>query len=229
MSMLYGELANESAAYRAARAELLQAEVALRDQREKVAALRRQLPLDTEVEDYLFHEGPRDLSEDGPIAEVHLSELFDKPDQPLVVYQFMYGVAQENPCTSCTMWTEGLDGVAHHLAQQVNLAVIAAADIGDWRAWGRERGWRRVRLVSSAGTSFKEDFKLQDEDGDQYPGVSVFVKKPDGALAHFYTASAILGKDEYRGIDLLSPVWNLLDLTPNGRQEDWYPDTKYGT
>ena len=225
--MLYGELANESAAYRTARSELLQAEIALRDQREKVAVLRRQLPVDTEVEDYLFHEGPRDLSQDGPISEVRLSELFAKPDQPLVVYQFMYGVAQESPCPSCTMWTDGLNAVAHHLAQQVNFVVIAAAGIKDWRAWGRQRGWSHLRLVSSEGTSFKEDFKLQDEDGDQYPGVSVFVKKADGALAHFYSASAIMGEGEYRGIDLLSPVWNLLDLTPAGRKEDWYPQREY--
>jgi len=95
--MLYGELANESDTYRAARAELLQAEIALRDQREKVAELRRQLPIDTEVEDYLFHEGLRDLSQDAPISEVRLSGLFDKPDQPLVVYQFMYGVARRIP------------------------------------------------------------------------------------------------------------------------------------
>ena len=192
--MLYGELANESAAYGAARAALLQAEIALRDQREKVAELRRQLPVDTEVEEYLFHEGPRDLTQDAPISEVRLAELFDKPDQPPVVYQFMYGVAQENPCPSCTMWTDGLNAVAHHLAQQVNFAVIAAAGIKDWRAWGRQRGWSRLRLVSSAGTSFKEDFKLQDEDGDRYPGVSVFVRKSDGSLRHFYSSSAIMAR-----------------------------------
>jgi predicted dithiol-disulfide oxidoreductase (DUF899 family) len=37
-----------------------------------------------------------------------------------------------------------------------------------------------------------------------------------------------MGEGEYRGIDLLTPVWSLFDLTPAGRQEDWYPDTEYG-
>lgn len=73
--------------------------------------------------------------------------------------------------------------------------------------------------MSSEEKSFKEDFKFQDEDGDQLLCVSVFVKKANGALAHYYSASAIMGEGEYRGIDL---------LTPAGRQEDWYPDTEYG-
>jgi predicted dithiol-disulfide oxidoreductase (DUF899 family) len=33
---------------------------------------------------------------------------------------------------------------------------------------------------------------------------------------------------EERGIDLLAPVWNFLDLTPKGRG-DWYSSLAYGT
>jgi predicted dithiol-disulfide oxidoreductase (DUF899 family) len=124
------------------------------------------------------------------------------------------------------MWTDGLDAVVPHLQQRINVAVVATAEIGAWRALGRERGWRNLRLVSSAGTSFKADFKFEDEDADQYPGVSVFAFDADGALKHFYSASAIMREGEYRGIDLLTPVWNIFDLTREGRGE-WYPDLAY--
>ena len=221
--MHYGRFKEESAAYREARENLLEAELALRDQREKVAELRRSLPLDTEVADYAFKEGARDLSDDGTANEVQLSDLFEKPDRPLVLYQFMYGVAQENPCPMCTMWTDGFDGVGHYLAQQLNFAVVAAADIEPWRAYGHKRGWRNLRLLSSAGTSFKGDFNFEDEDGDQYPGVTVLTRAADGGLRCFYSGSAMMKTDEFRGLDLLTPVWSMLDLTPDGRGED-YPD-----
>jgi predicted dithiol-disulfide oxidoreductase (DUF899 family) len=87
--MLYGKLSNESEQYRKARADLLKAEMALRDQRERVAELRRALPLDTRVDDYLFHEGPADLDQDGPISEVRLSGLFEDSQKPLLVYHFL--------------------------------------------------------------------------------------------------------------------------------------------
>ena len=48
----------------------------------------------------------------------------------------------------------------------------------------------------------------------------------DGLLYHFYSASAIMAENEYRGLDLFTPVWNLLDLTPEGRG-DWLPSVRY--
>ncbi len=223
--MLYGKLTNESEGYSKARAELLEAEIALRDQRERVAELRRQLPLDSQVEDYLFREGPEDLAAEGPISEVRLSGLFEKPDKPVIFYQFMYGAAQEDPCPMCSMWIDGLNGIATHLQPHANFAIVAEAEIGDLRQWGRKRGWNNLRLISCAGSSFKTDLQFQDEDGDQYPGVSVFVKGSDGSLKHFYSGSAIMKEDEYRGMDLITPVWNLLDLTPDGRG-DWWPSVE---
>src|ERR1700719_669282 len=104
--MIPGRLETESTDYRKLRDELLEAEIALKDQRERVAALRRKLPLDTEIQDYEFHEGPADLTKDGPFRTVLLSELFDDPGKPLVVYQYMYGGAQKRPCPSCTMWVD---------------------------------------------------------------------------------------------------------------------------
>ena len=61
--MRYGQYKDESSTYRRAREELLEAELALRNQREMVAAMRRALPLDVQVEDYVFHEGASSLAE----------------------------------------------------------------------------------------------------------------------------------------------------------------------
>jgi predicted dithiol-disulfide oxidoreductase (DUF899 family) len=147
--------ATETEAYRARRAELLEAELELRAQRIRVAALRRELPLDTEVEDYLFEEGPADVTADEPAREVRLSALFDDPAKPLILYHFMYGGAQTRPCPMCTMWIDGFDAVAPYVMQHAGLAVVAQAPVRQLRAWagrgaGRRSGCcRRSRRASS--------------------------------------------------------------------------------
>ena len=78
----------------------IDAEIALKDQRERVAALRRKLPLDMTIQDYEFRVGPADLAKDGPFPIVRLRELFEVPSKPRVVYQYMYGGAQKRPCPS---------------------------------------------------------------------------------------------------------------------------------
>ena len=57
-------------------------------------------------------------------------------------------------------------------------------------------------------------------------GSASSTRAADGAIYHRYTIGADLTNDSARGIDLLSPVWNLLDLTPTGRG-DWYPSHEY--
>jgi predicted dithiol-disulfide oxidoreductase (DUF899 family) len=225
--MRFGPLANESENYRKIREELFEAEVALRDQRERVAALRRKLPLDTNVKDYVFQEGPADLDQDGPVTEVRLSELFAKPDEALVVYQYMFGGTQTKPCTMCTLWVDGFNGIGHHLQQRLNFAIVAQAGIGELRKWARSRGWNKLRLISSAGTDFKTDFHFSDAAGAQWPGVSAFSRSADGSVKHFYSNSALMeDANRTRGIDLLTPFWNILDLTPEGRKE-WMPKLQY--
>ena len=220
--MTIGRLSTEGDKYRRARDELLDAEIALRDQRERVADLRRKLPLDTEIEDYVFHEGSGGLGKDGPISEVRLSSLADDPDKPLIVYQYMYGGAQTAPCEMCTMWVDDFNGVAQDIGHKAIFVIVAQTEIGTFRSWGRGRGWHNLRLLSSAGSTFKTDLKFQDEEGRQFPGLSVFSRASDGTLRHFYSGSAIMREGEYRGMDLYTPVWNLLDVTPNGRG-DWLP------
>ncbi len=227
--MSAGRLADETPEYRRLRDELLEAEIALKDQREAVAELRRRLPRDNPVDPgYLFHEGPRDLAAgDAPIVERKLEELFDDPQKPLVLLHFMYGKKQEQPCPMCTLWADGYERIVPHLEQRMNFAVVVAGEIGRFRAYARERGWRRLRLLSSGASSLKRDLGLEGEDGSQQPGVSVFTLGADGRARHFYSGGAIMAEGQYRGMDLLSPLWNFLDLTPEGRG-DFMPQLGYG-
>ena len=209
---MIGSHPNELPEYRKLRAELLEAEVALRDQRERVAELRRALPRDTVVLDETLAR-----VRDGRVQEVSLSELFADPEKPLVLMHFMYGKAQERPCPMCTAWADGYDGIQRHLRQRVNFAVLVAGDVSAFEAYGRERGWRNLELVSAADSGLKAALGFEDESGAQHPGVSVFLRRGDGALVHTYSVSAWLGEAGFRGMDLLSPIWHYLDLIPEGR------------
>ena len=226
--VLQTNLRGESEEYQVKRDELRLAEIELMRQRERVAAMRRALPRGATVEDYVFEEGPSDLSAgDQAVRRVRLSELFSTPDRPLVIYHLMYGKKQTTPCPMCTMWIDGYNGVAHHLTQNVDLAIAAAADLPALRAHARARGWNRLRLLSCGTNSFKRDLKSEDAEGRQDSTMSVFTRDADGSVRHFYTAHPSMADGcRERGIDLLTPVYNMLDLTPAGRG-NWYASLKY--
>ena len=217
--MRFGRYRRESADHAALRDELLAAEIALRDQRERVAELRRKLPADP-IGDYALRE-----ESGGGVGESLLSQLFESPEQPLVLVHFMFGGAQRKPCPMCTCWADGYDGIVPHLRQRVNFAVAVAGDIGEFAAFGRGRGWRHLRLVSSGGSTLKADLGFEDAEGNQFPGVSVFARR-GGELRHAYSGSALLGEAGGRGMDLLNPLWHFLDLTPDGRGE-FLPELSY--
>lgn len=221
-------LTNESEEYLAKREGLRLAEIELMKHRERVAALRRALPQGAALQDYEFLEGPSDLNAgDEPIHTVKLSELFTAADRPLVIYHLMFGKKQAKPCPMCTMWIDGANGVARHIAQNLDFAVVAAADPGALRNHARERGWNNLRLLSAASNTFKYDLGSEEADGGQDSSVSVFTKDADNTVRHFYTAHPRMAPEiQERGIDLLAPVWNFMDLTPQGRGE-WYASFSY--
>ena len=223
-------LPNESPDYLAKREELRLAEIELMKQRERCAELRRGLPRGATIRDYEFLEGPASLDDgDTPIRAVRLSELFTAPDRSLVIYQFMYGKRQTSPCPMCTAWIDGYNGVAHHLAQNVDMAIVAAADPSTLRAHARTRGWDNLRLLSAGDSTFKYDLGSEDHEGNQDSTISVFTRDSDDKLRHFYSGHPWLADDiKERGIDELIPVWNMLDLTPQGRGS-WYASLDYGT
>ncbi|MCU1319333.1 MAG: hypothetical protein JWP98_851 [Edaphobacter sp.] len=223
-------LTNESEEYLAKREELRLAEIDLMEHRERVAALRRALPQGAALQDYDFLEGPVDLDAgDEPIHTVKLSELFTVASRPLVIYHLMYGKKQVKPCPMCTMWIDGANGVAQHIAQNIDFAVVAAADPKALRDHARERGWNNLRLLCAGSNTFKYDLGSEEVDGGQDSSITVFTKDADNTVRHFYTAHPRMAPNiQERGIDLLAPVWNFLDLTPQGRGE-WYASLAYGT
>lgn len=223
-------LPNESPEYLAKREELRLAEIELMKQRERCAELRRDLPKGATISDYEFLEGPASLEEgDEPVRKVRLSELFTAPDRSLVIYQFMFGKKQTSPCPMCTAWIDSWNGVAHHLAQNIDTAIVAAADPATLRAYARTRGWDKLRLISAGSSTFKYDLGSEDREGNQDSTISVITRDSDGTLRHFYSVHPRLSEDiQERGIDEWNPIWNVLDLTPEGRGE-WYASLDYGT
>lgn len=223
----------ESASYRQARNELLQAEIKLRRDLEAVAALRRNLPLGGEVpQDYTFEEGAPDLDDTKTVHKIHMSELFHPEKDTLLIYNFMYGPEMEAACTSCTSILDGLNGTAPHVVQRGNFAVVAKSPVQRIRDFARSRGWDNLRLLSSSGNTYNRDYYGEGQDGKQQPMLNTFVRR-GGKIYHF-TGTEILfaprepGQDG-RHVDLIWPLWNLFDFTPEGRGTKWYPKLTYKT
>jgi predicted dithiol-disulfide oxidoreductase (DUF899 family) len=229
--MEYTRLAGETDDYRDQREQLRRAELELIEHRERIAAMRRALPVGPVVDDYVFLEGPSDLDAgDEPVREVRLSELFTQPDRPdrsLIVYHLMYGKEQTTPCPMCTMWIDGFNGIARHVTENADLVIVAAADVPALRAHALDRGWYGLRLLSCGDNSFKVDFGSEDQKGVQDSTISVFSRDSSGAVHHRYSARPRAADDvDQRGIDLCCATWHLLDLTPGGRG-DWYASLSY--
>ena len=219
----------ESAAYRDARNELLDAEIDLRRSIEWVAAKRRGLPLGGQVtEDYAFDEA---VEGDGSAPrKVRLSELFADGKDTLVIYSFMYGPQMPAACSSCTSILDALDGEAPHVVERVNLAVVAKSPIARIMEFANGRGWRNLRLLSSADSTYNRDYHAESPEADQWPALNVFVRR-DGVIHHFYNTELLYapfdpGQDG-RHVDSIWPLWNLFDLTPDGRGEKWHPQLSY--
>ena len=214
----------ESARYREERNALLEAETVLMEQREKVARMRRELPLGGAVEtDYMFREGPADLSDDDSahFFDTPLSALFGDGRNSLVVAHIMFAPDADKACPMCSMWADGYNAVTRHLDQRTGFVAVAKAEIGKFRAYARGRGWDKLRLLSSHDNGFNRDFQVELA-GGQLPGLSVFSREADGRIHHRYTTEGSLVFQHHRMMDLYSPVWNLFDLLPEGRG-DWMP------
>lgn len=225
--MVQPRFPNESDEYRDARDELLAAEDELRARIERVAAMRRGLPLGGRVkEDYVF-DG---IGAGGAVEKVKLSDLFAPGKDSLFVYFYMFGPKAERPCPLCTSILDSFDGNFPHITRRVNFAVVARAPIARLAEFAAGRGWKNVRPLSSYGNTFQADYFAEDAEGNQWPMANVFVKR-DGAIRHFWGSELMYRKFEggdMRHVDLLWPLWNVFDLTPEGRGESWYPALSYG-
>jgi predicted dithiol-disulfide oxidoreductase (DUF899 family) len=239
------EFPGESVEYRAARDRLLEQEIELRRAMEAVAAGRRGLPPGGLVpEDYVF-EG---MGSARRPAEVRLSELFANGKDSLVIYSFMFPrdrgdlrpgpeggetarlPREEGPCPSCVALLDQLDAAVEHAEQHINLAVVAKTTADRLLAFAEERGWRRLRFLSSAGNTYNRDYLAETPEGDQRPMLTVFHRDGE-TIRHFWSselfyAPAEPGQDP-RHVGTLEPVWNLFDLTREGRPADWDEQLRY--
>jgi predicted dithiol-disulfide oxidoreductase (DUF899 family) len=210
---------NESSEYRHARNALLAEEIELRRHIERVAALRRSLPLGGKIpEDYTF---------EGENGSVRLSDLFgDK--QSLVLYSMMFGPQRKSACPMCTAMLTSWDGTARNLRERVAIAVTARSPIERLVDFKKDRGWRNLPLYSDTKGDYTRTYVTPD-DGD-VPGLNIFTRR-DGAIHHFWAGEmsgemADPGQDP-RGAPDLDSLWTIFDLTPEGRGGNWYPKLEY--
>jgi predicted dithiol-disulfide oxidoreductase (DUF899 family) len=237
---------NESPDYRVARDRLLEREIELRRAMEAVAEARRELPPGGIVpEDYVF----KGAGDDGAPTDVRLSELFAPGRDSLAIYSFMFprdlgdvrpGPATgqtarlplaEGPCPSCVALLDQLDGAVEHASQLINFTVVAKAPLPRVLTFAEERGWQRLRLLSSAANTYNRDYLAETEEGAQRPMLTVF-HRDGGSIRHFWSSELFYvpsdpGQDP-RHVGTLEPWWNLLDLTPEGRPHDWDEQLSYG-
>jgi predicted dithiol-disulfide oxidoreductase (DUF899 family) len=234
----------ESAEYRTARDRLLAHEIELRRAMEAVAAARRRLPPGGVVpEDYVF----QGVGADGAPTDVKLSELFVPGRDSLVIYSFMFPrdpgdkrpgpstgqtallALEEGPCPSCVALLDQLDGAVEHATQHLNFAVVAKAPLPRVVTFAEERGWRGLQLLSSAGNAYNRDYLAETAEGAQRPMLNVFHRDGE-TIRHFWGSELFYaptdpGQDP-RHVGTLEPVWNLFDLTPEGRP-DWDEQLSY--
>jgi predicted dithiol-disulfide oxidoreductase (DUF899 family) len=211
---------NESEEYRRARQELLVEEIELRRHVERVASLRRDLPLGGEVpDDYHF------VAEDG--SDVSLTDLFGDHDT-LIIYSYMFGPQREAPCPMCTSLMGGLDHKIADIRQRVAIAFTARSPIARLIDAKKSRGWSDLPVYSDNNGDYTRDYVSRD-DADM-PAYNVFSRR-DGVIRHFWS-DEITGEmtdpgQDPRGAVEMDPLWLLLDTTPEGRGTDWSPSLTY--
>jgi len=217
---------NESAIYRDARNKLLEEEIELRRQIELIAQHRRELPPGGKLkEDYIFEE-----MVNGTPANIRFSDLFAEGKPTLIIYSMMYHPDDEKACPSCTSILDGVDGSAPHVRDRVNFVVATKAPLSKAMKWATYRRWRNLRILSSFNNSYNRDYFAEVPNGDQIPAMNVFHKNANG-IFHTYNTELLYAKSEPgqnpRHVDHIWPVWNMFDMTPEGRGTDWYPDYEY--
>lgn len=205
----------------AARTALLVREKELTRARDRLNAERRALPWVKVEKTYSF---------DAPQGRVTLSDLFDGRSQ-LVINHFMFGPGWSEGCVGCSFGADHTDGALVHLEHHdVSMVAVSRAPLAEIEAFRKRMGWR-FPWVSSFGSEFNYDFHvsftpeeiakgrafvnydMREIFGEEISGTSVFYKNADGEVFHTYSTFA-------RGDETLITTYSILDLTPNGRNEN---------
>ena len=218
---------NESSDYREKRDVLLQEEIRLRSEIERVAQLRRELPLGGKLkEDYVFEQ-----LVDGSVREIPFASLFGE-HETLLLYSMMYGAEWDAPCPSCTSIVDGLN--VAHLGTTQRCALVSVADAGAEKlaSWTKKRGWKNIPLVSGRNNSYIMDYAGYEgcKDASMVSNMNVFRRTPEG-IFHFWASELADHPMEENGsnrhVDAIWPMWNLLDMIPEGRGDILVPRQDY--
>lgn len=214
---------NESAAYAKAREALLAEEIEVRRRVGELSKHIRELPEGPEMA-----EGWKFVSPNG--GEVGLADMFG-PHDTLVLYHWMYGPERARPCPMCTNLLGPLAANAADLKQRVSLAVVARSKVERLIAFGMERGWRDLPYYQAVGDEFSLAIGgLDPESKGEIPVLMVLRKKDNRVRLHWMGETTLEmadpGEDPRGAVDI-SPLWNILDLTPAGRDPKWYPKLSY--
>lgn len=212
----------ESEAYASARQALLAEEIDLRRQLARVAEHRRSLPPGPIIaKPYQFI--------DAAGAKLGLIDLFGQHDT-LVTYFWMYGPQRARPCAMCTNLLGPLDGNASDIKQRAALKILGRSPVERQLAFAEERGWTSLNFLQTEGDDYARDIGVLTPDGDEYPALVVYRRA--GTQVRLFWAGEMSetmadpGQDP-RGAPDLAPLWNVLDLTPEGRDPHWYPKLSY--
>ena len=214
----------ESAEYRKARTSLLAEEIALRRQIQRVAEHRRALPPGPVAKDYRFL--------DGQGREIGLIDLFGERDS-LFAYFWMYGPERERPCPMCTSFVGSFDIPLPDIEQRMAVAIVGRSPVARQLAFARERGWSHLKFYQTVGDDFGRDVgAITDGKGGIEEGAAVTTWQREGDTVRLFWAAeggfetADPGFDPHLAPDP-TPLWNVLDMSPAGRDADWYPKLEY--
>lgn len=204
----------------AERKTLLAQEKELTRLRDRIASERRALPWVRIEKNYVF---------DAPEGRRALADLFEGRRQ-LLVQHFMFGPGWEQGCPSCSFMADHTAGMQIHLEHRdVTFVAISRAPLADIERFRRRMAWQ-FKWVSSNGSDFNHDFgvsftpeqrakgevpynyTMQPFPAEEAPGVSVFYKDDAGQVFHTYSTYG-------RGVEVMMGTYNMLDLTPKGRDE----------
>jgi predicted dithiol-disulfide oxidoreductase (DUF899 family) len=227
LAALRKPLPGESTAYGKGRQNLLAEEIELQRHIDHVSETRRSLPHGPLIEkSYRF----KDMNGD----DVGLVELFGDHGT-LVTYFWMYGPDRDRPCPMCTNLLGPLNANAKDVTQRAALAILGRSTVERQLAFAQERGWHALKFHQTVEDDYALDFGgLDPKTGSEWPVMAVFKKSGSGENANvrlFWKGEmtgemADQGKDPRGGPDA-SPLWTLLDLTPEGRGDKWYPKLDY--
>lgn len=210
----------ETAEYRRARTALLAEEIALRRQIQRVAEHRRALPAGPVAKDYRF------LDEQG--NNLGLADLFGR-HETLFAYFWMFGPERERPCPMCTSFIGSFDIPQPDIDQRLTLAIIGRSPVARQLAFARERGWRKLKFYQTISDDYARDTHALTDEGE---GASVVVWRRKGDEVRLFWAAEGGPETADPGFDASvvvdpTPLWNILDWTPEGRGKDWYPKLDY--